>query len=96
MTNREIRVGRNADNYRLALVSVDLDDPAREEVRYLHPPVRGRAGVGVDEPGPGQVERHVGAWRPAVVSGPSIGARIHSAYGTVRSAVVIATPALVR
>jgi hypothetical protein len=96
VTNREIRVRRNADNYRLALVSVDLDDPARDEVRYLHPPVRPRARVGVGEPGPVQVERHVGAWRPAVVSGPSIGTPSHSAHGIVRSAVVAATGALVR
>ncbi len=38
VTNREIRVGQNADNYRLALVDVDLDHPDRDEVRYLHRP----------------------------------------------------------
>jgi hypothetical protein len=38
VTNREIRTGQNADNYRLALVDVDLNDPRRDDVRYLHTP----------------------------------------------------------
>jgi hypothetical protein len=35
VTNLEIRVGQDADNDRLALVEVDLADPARDDVRYL-------------------------------------------------------------
>jgi superfamily II DNA or RNA helicase len=38
VTNREIRTGQNADNYRLALVDVDLDDRTRETVRYVRDP----------------------------------------------------------
>jgi hypothetical protein len=38
VTNREIRVGQNADNYRLALVEVDPDESARDSVRYVHDP----------------------------------------------------------
>jgi superfamily II DNA or RNA helicase len=38
VTNREIRTGQNADNYRLALVDIDLEDLRREDVRYLHDP----------------------------------------------------------
>jgi len=38
VTNREIRTGQNADNYRLALVDIDLDDRRRDDVRYLHDP----------------------------------------------------------
>jgi superfamily II DNA or RNA helicase len=38
VTNREIRVGQNADDYRLALVEVDPDVPALDQVRYLRSP----------------------------------------------------------
>ncbi|WP_432834144.1 helicase-related protein [Dactylosporangium sp. CA-092794] len=38
VTNREIRAGQNADNYRLALVEVDEQDPAADRVRYVRDP----------------------------------------------------------
>ncbi|GAB3868162.1 helicase-related protein [Dactylosporangium cerinum] len=38
VTNREIRAGQNADNYRLALVEVDEHDPAADRVHYVQDP----------------------------------------------------------
>ncbi len=38
VTNREIRVGQNADHYRLALVEVSQDDPSHDRVRYVRDP----------------------------------------------------------
>ena len=41
ITNREVRVGLNADRYRLALVEVSPDSPSSDRVRYLDVPFAG-------------------------------------------------------
>ncbi|AVT32681.1 helicase [Plantactinospora sp. BC1] len=41
VTNNEIRVGQNADRYRLALVALHPDGPAGDQVRYVHDPFAG-------------------------------------------------------
>jgi Domain of unknown function (DUF3883) len=41
ITNREVRVGQNADRYRLALVEVSPDSPSSDRVRYLDVPFAG-------------------------------------------------------
>ncbi len=41
VTRNEVLYGKNADRYRLALVSVSPDGPARDVVRYLVDPFRG-------------------------------------------------------
>jgi hypothetical protein len=41
VTNREIRLGQNADHYRLALVEVSGDGPEHDRVRYVANPFAG-------------------------------------------------------
>jgi hypothetical protein len=42
VTRSEVLYGKNADRYRLALVSVSPDGPEHDEVRLLDRPVQGR------------------------------------------------------
>jgi hypothetical protein len=41
VTRNEVLYGKNADRYRLALVTVSPDGPPHDEVRYLLDPLRG-------------------------------------------------------